>query len=118
MQLAHPFVQLPFSFDAARLAAEVEAFGEAAWRPHPQNFAGNSMLPLIAVGGDAANESFAGAMAPTPHLAQAPYLRQVLGTLGATLGRTRLMRLAGGAEVSRHADQGYYWIERTRVHVP
>ena len=28
------------------------------------------------------------------------------------------MRLAGQAEVTRHADQGYYWVERVRVHVP
>ena len=28
------------------------------------------------------------------------------------------MRLAGQAEVARHADQGYYRAERVRVHVP
>lgn len=118
MKLAVPFVQLPLSFDAATLAAEVQAIGDAAWRPHPQGFPGNSMLPLIAVGGDPANEGFAGAMQPTPHLARCPYLMQALGALGATLGRTRLMRLSGHAEVTRHADQGYYWVERVRVHVP
>ena len=38
--------------------------------------------------------------------------------VGATVGRTRLMRLAGMAEVKRHVDQGYYWAERVRIHVP
>ena len=33
-------------------------------------------------------------------------------------GRSRLMRLSGHAEVTRHVDQGYYWAERVRVHVP
>jgi hypothetical protein len=118
MKLQVPFVQLPLRYDAEALAAEVATVPEAAWRPHPQGFPGNSMLPLLAAGGDPANEAFAGAMRPTPHLQGCPYLAQVLASLGATIGRTRLMRLAGKAEVTRHADQGYYWVERVRVHVP
>jgi len=118
MKLHAPFVQLPISFDAARLAEEVAALGEQCWRPHPQNFPGNSMLPLVAVNGEAGNESFNGPMGPTPELDGCPYLRQVLAAFGATVGRTRLMRLSGGAEVKLHADQGYYWTERVRIHVP
>jgi hypothetical protein len=118
MKLPVPFIQLPLLFDAAALSAEIEALGEDAWRPHPQGFAGNSMLPLVAVHGDPDNESFVGAMAPTTYLRRCPYLMQVLASLGATVGRSRLMRLAGQAEVTRHADQGYYWAERVRVHVP
>jgi hypothetical protein len=41
-----------------------------------------------------------------------------MSTVGATIGRTRLMRLDGNAEVTLHADQGYYWGERVRVHIP
>lgn len=118
MKLQFPFIQLPLAFDAQLLASEVAALGEASWRPHPQGFPGNSMLPLVAVDGDPANESFAGAMRPTPALRRCPYLMQVFASLGATIGRSRLMRLAGQAEVARHADQGYYWTERVRVHVP
>ena len=118
MKLQFPFIQIPLAFDAQMLASEVAALGEAAWRPHPQGFAGNSMLPLVAVDGDPANESFAGAMQPTQALQRCPYLMQVFASLGATIGRSRLMRLAGQAEVTRHADQGYYWAERVRVHVP
>lgn len=118
VKLQVPFIQLPLLFDAPVLAAEIAALGETVWKPHPQGFAGNSMLPLLAVDGDPDNEAFAGVMRPTPHLQQCRYLQQVLASLGATVGRTRLMRLAGQAEVTRHADQGYYWTERVRVHVP
>ena len=118
MKLQVPFIQLPLSFDAGVLKAEIDALGESPWRPHPQGFPGNSMLPLVAVGGDPANEAFAGVMAPTAALQSCPYLTQVFASLGATVGRSRLMRLSGHAEVTRHADQGYYWAERVRVHVP
>lgn len=118
MKLAYPFVQLPLLFDAPRLEAEIEALGEGAWLPHPQGFPGNSMLPLVSSRGDFADESFAGQMLPTAHLQRCPYLRQVIASLGVVVGRTRLMRLTGHAEVTRHADQGYYWADRVRVHVP
>lgn len=118
MKLQAPFIQLPLLFDADVLAREIEALGESVWKPHPQGFAGNSMLPLLSVNGDPDNEAFAGEMRPTPHLMRCAYLRQVLASLHATVGRTRLMRLAGQAEVTRHADQGYYWVERVRVHIP
>ena len=118
MKLPFPFVQLPLSYDADLLAVEVAALGEGVWRDHPQKFPGNSMLPLLAAGGDPADESFAGQMAPTPELERCPYLMQVLGSFGAVLGRTRLMRLAGQAEVTAHVDEGYYWVERVRIHVP
>lgn len=118
MKLPVPFVQLPLSFDAALLAGEIAALGEQHWLPHPQGFAGNSMLPLVAVDGDPGNEGFAGAMRPTPYFADCPYLMQTMDAIGVTLGRTRLMRLSGHSEVTSHADQGYYWRERVRVHVP
>lgn len=118
VKLQVPFIQLPILFDATRLSAELACIDESAWRPHPQGFAGNSMLPLVAVDGDPGNEAFAGAMRPTKQLDACPYLRQTIAAFGVTVGRTRLMRLAGQAEVTRHADQGYYWAERVRIHVP
>lgn len=118
MKLPVPFIQLPLLFDAATLEAEINAIEESSWRPHPQGFPGNSMLPLVAVDGDPDNEAFAGTMRPTEYLQRCPYLSQVFASIGATVGRSRLMRLAGQAEVKRHADQGYYWVERVRVHVP
>lgn len=118
MRLDTEFIRLPLSIDAARLAAEIEALGEAAWRPHPQGHPGNSALALVAVNGDANNDAVRGAMQPTPHLARCPYLRQVLAALRAPIGRTRLMRLDGNAEATSHVDINYYWQRRLRVHVP
>ncbi len=118
MKLQVPFVQLPLRFDAVRLAEEMHALGDAAWRPHPQNYPGNFALPLISVEGDPDSDAIAGPMRPTPYLQRCPYLTQVLARLGAVWGRTRLMKLIGGAEVTPHADINYYWRDRLRVHVP
>jgi hypothetical protein len=118
MKLRSRFLQLPLLCDAERLAAEVGALEEAAWLPHPQNFAGNDFLPLVSVNGNPREESFKGPMRPTPHMQRCPYLVDVVASLGASVGRTRLMRLTGHAEVSPHYDAHYYWRERMRVHVP
>jgi uncharacterized protein (TIGR03032 family) len=118
MRLDTELVKLPLRFDAGRLAAEVAAFGEEDWRPHPQGHPGNSALPLIAADGDPADDATKGPMRPTPHLARCPYLRQVLASFDAVLGRTRLMRLDGNAEATAHADTNYYWMQRARIHVP
>jgi len=118
MKLDHPFLQLPVSFDAQALAQEIEALGESAWRPHPQGFPGNSALPLVSVDGDPGSDAVRGAMRPTPQLQACPYLMQVMHSLGAVWGRSRLMRLAGQAEVTPHVDINYYWREHMRVHVP
>lgn len=118
MQLQVPFVQLPLRFDAERLAAEVAGLGDEAWREHPQKYPGNYALPLISVDGDPASDAIAGPMQPTEYLQHCPYLQHVLAHLGAVWGRTRLMKLAAGAEVTPHADINYYWRDRVRVHVP
>ncbi len=118
MKLQYPFMQLPVAFDAAALAAEVGAIAESAWRPHPQGYPGNDALTLVTTGGDPDSDAVGGAMRPTPHLERCPYLQQVLSSIGATWGRTRLMRLSGQAEVTPHVDVNYYWRERVRVHVP
>ena len=55
MDLSTEFIRLPLTVDAERLAAEVAAFAENHWRPHPQGHPGNSALPLISAGGDPAN---------------------------------------------------------------
>ncbi len=118
MKLQVPFVQLPVLFDAEELRREINALRIDSWRDHPQKYPGNFALPLISVDGDPDSDAVAGPMRPTPYLAQCPYLMQVLARLGAVWGRTRLMKLAGQAEVSPHFDINYYWRERMRVHVP
>ncbi len=118
MKLKVRFLQLPILFDAARLAEEVAAIPESAWRPHPKQFRGNDALPLITTAGDPSSDARAGSMGPTPHLLACPYLMQALECLGATWGRSRLMRLSGDAEVTPHVDTDYYWRDHMRVHMP
>lgn len=118
MKLQVPFLQLPISFDAAALAAEIDALGEASWQPHPQGFPGNSAIPLVAPGGDASSELVSGPMRPTPELLACPMLMQTMAAIGGVWGRSRLMRLSGKAEVQAHVDIDYYWREHVRVHVP
>ena len=72
MKLQYPFMQLPVSFDAAALEAEVAAVDESAWRPHPQGYAGNDALTLVTTGGDPDSDAVAGQMRPTPHLERCP----------------------------------------------
>src|SRR3546814_18014983 len=57
-------------------------------------------------------------MRPTPWLQQCPYIMQVMDALGATWGRSRLMRLSGRSQLAAHVDTNYYWQERMRVPVP
>lgn len=118
MKLQVRFVQLPVTFDAKRLEEEISAVGPEAWLPHPAGYAGNDFLPLIAANGDPRNDAPMGPMRPTPHLMKAPYLQEVLASLGAVWGRSRLMRLSGHAEVDEHVDVNYYWRDHMRVHVP
>lgn len=118
MRLPKPFLKLPLRFDALRLRAEIAQFTAPDWRPHPQGTPGNSALPFIAHGGNPLDDAVAGPMRPTPHLARCLYVQQVLAALDAPLGRTRLMKLDAGAEVTAHVDVAYYWQQRVRVHVP
>jgi hypothetical protein len=118
MRLAGEFVQVPLCFDVPRLILEVSQFAEAEWLPHPQGHPGNSAIPLIAAHGDSSNNATKGPMLPTPALDHCPYLRQVLASFQAVIGRTRLMRLDANAEATSHVDTNYYWFHRVRVHVP
>lgn len=118
MKLQVPFVQLPVSFDAGALAQEVAAIDDRHWRARAVGVAGNSALTLVTTGGDPDNDELAGEMRPTPWLQQCPRIMQVMAALGATWGRSRLMKLYGQSEVSAHVDTNYYWRERMRVHVP
>lgn len=117
MRLPTPFVKLPISFDAKVLAAEALQFKESEWRIHPQAFAGNSALILISHDGGDNDDSF-GAMDATWRLQRCPYMQQVFSSLNTVIGRSRLMRLAPGAEVKPHCDVAYYWHDHTRIHIP
>ncbi len=117
MEIVKPFIQLPYSFDASRLADEVNALDDAAWMQHPSRMSGNSAVALLShEGGD--NDEFDGAMIETPHLKRCPYVRQVMASFGEVFGRSRLMKLATANEVSLHVDLNYHWYSRVRIHIP
>jgi uncharacterized protein (TIGR03032 family) len=118
MKLGTEFIRLPLRYSAERLAEEVSSFAESEWKRHPQGFAGNSAISLIAVHGDPDDDAVKGPMLATPHLDRCPYLRQVLASFGTVLGRTRLMRIAGNGDATPHVDISYYWLQRVRIHVP
>jgi hypothetical protein len=117
VRLAHPFYVFPFRFDAERLRAEISALPEDRWCTHPDNFRGNSHLPLISTDGGV-NDGFDPPMRPTQSLAECPYLMQVLASFRTLHGRARLMRLEPGDGVPLHFDAEYYWRMHTRVHIP
>lgn len=88
-----------------------------AWAPHPRGIPGNTSVRLVsAEGGE--NDRLDGDMRATPHLAHAPYIRQLLASFAVPWSRTRLLRLAPGASVPKHADTNYHWFSRVRVHIP
>jgi len=117
MRLDTEFYKLPLRFDPERLAAEVLQFREDEWCAHPQAYPGNSAIPLISVGGGI-NDEVRGPMKPTPFLERCPYLQQILAAFGMVVGRSRLMRIAGGSTANAHVDASYYWRHHVRVHVP
>jgi LPS sulfotransferase NodH len=117
MHLPKPFFKLPRCFDPMRLREEVAALPPEVWAPHPNGIPGNSSVRLISVDGGE-NDLVDGVMRETPHLARAPYIRQVLASFGVAWSRTRLLRLAPGAGVPAHADINYQWFYRVRLHIP
>jgi hypothetical protein len=117
MRLPKPFYRLPVRFDVARLRDEIAALPASAWFAHPNAIAGNSSLRLISAGGGE-NDDVNGVMLPTPHLQRSPYLRQLLASFGVAWSRSRLLRLAPGADVPEHADINYHWYNRVRLHIP
>lgn len=117
MRLPKRFVKLPLNFDHAKLAEEISQFGEDEWRPHPQRFEGNSSLVLVSTNGEE-NDDFSGPMKPSPRLAKAPYIRQVMASFNTVIGRSRLMRLTPGATVAHHTDSHFFWRNHLRIHIP
>jgi Aspartyl/Asparaginyl beta-hydroxylase len=117
MRLPRPFYQLPLLFDVERLQAEVSSLPAEAWAPHPDRVRGNSAARLITAGG-AETDSHHGQMLATRWLGAMPYLTQVLAGFGVVWSRSRLMRLAPGADVPEHADINYHWYTRVRMHIP
>jgi hypothetical protein len=117
VELDRPFIQLPFRFDPEVLSGEINRLSPELWLPHPSGLAGNSAVPLVAINGEP-RDGFDGQMAATQALHDSPYLMQVVSSFDEVVARSRLMRLAPGAEVQEHVDFNYHWYSRIRIHVP
>lgn len=117
MKLAKEFYKLPLTFDIEQLKKEVLQFSEQDWTAHHESFKGNSAIPLVSVRGEF-NNDFKGPMAPTAALVRCNYIQQAIASFGEVIGRSRLMRLAPGAEVPIHSDINYHWYKRVRIHIP
>jgi hypothetical protein len=117
VELDRPFLQLPFLFDTEVLTAEVDRLVPENWLAHPSGLSGNTAVPLVSINGEP-RDGFDGPMAATAVLQRSPYLLQVVSSFGEVVARSRLMRLAPGAEVQEHVDFNYHWYSRVRIHVP
>ncbi len=110
-------MRLPIRFSAEDIEKEVRALPASRWVPHPNQIPGNDAVRLVTPEGRDTDD-LDGRMAPTPELLACPNIIRIMGQLGATWGRSRLMGLAAGAQVPPHVDSAYYWRTHLRIHIP
>lgn len=121
-------LRLPFDFDPALLARDLEGLRAVGWIKHyvQQNYDGDWSVialrgkagathPVMMIYSDPTCRDFA----DTPMLAACPYFRLVLDTFEAPLRAVRLMRLTAGSAIKEHTDHELSFEEGTvRIHVP
>ncbi len=122
--------QLPLSFDAALMQAEVKALSERKvdWIEHfvTSNYEGEwSVIPLRANRGAEHpikmiySDPNSNDYVDTPFLNECPYLKEVLDQFKTTLYSARLMRLNRGSRIKEHRDHDLEVEAGTvRIHVP
>ncbi|MDE2369613.1 MAG: aspartyl/asparaginyl beta-hydroxylase domain-containing protein [Burkholderiales bacterium] len=118
--------RLPFAFDAAAMQAELERLPAAGWPVHfntGYHDGGWSGLALVSSDGDATRLYVDAAPGQTgvatPLLQACPTLRSVIETLPGATQSARLLRLAPGAVIREHRDDGIGIEAGTvRLHVP
>ncbi|HWD25909.1 MAG TPA: aspartyl/asparaginyl beta-hydroxylase domain-containing protein [Rhizomicrobium sp.] len=121
-------VKLPFAFDAAALAHDLEGLAGDAWTAHfvKQNYDGDwSVLPLRgpasakhpiqAIYSDPSTTDFA----DTALMARCPNIAAALTAFRCALHAVRLMRLTPGSVIKEHSDLDLDADEgMARLHVP
>ncbi|TCS14492.1 aspartyl/asparaginyl beta-hydroxylase domain-containing protein [Caulobacter sp. BK020] len=121
-------LQLPLSFDPARLARDLDALSATPWTAHyvQQNYEGEwSVIPLRCAAGETHpirmiySDPTATAFVDTPFLRPCPYFRAVIAAFACEVRAVRLMRLGPGSVIKAHTDLDLD-IEAggARVHVP
>ena len=121
-------LRLPFDFDAARLADDMERLSSTAWTRHfvRANYDGDwSVIPLRAPAGETHPVRMIGAphtcrdFADTHILERCPYIREILAEFQCPLRGVRLMRLTPGSVIKEHEDFVLSFEEgQVRLHVP
>jgi hypothetical protein len=121
-------LKLPMAFDAAGLAADLDALVEDDWIPHlvRQNYEGDwSVAPLRAPAGETHRLRMGfpnpgqTAFDDTVLLDRLPQIRAALRRFECPLRGARLMRLAPGAAILEHCDPDLDAAGgRARLHVP
>lgn len=117
--------QFPFSFDAQRLASDLNNIAPTDWIAHFNKgyYEGNwSVASLRAVGGKAHTiypDPTATDYADTEILARCPYYQEVLRAFQCPLTAVRLMKLAAGSHIREHRDYNLgYEDGEVRLHIP
>jgi Aspartyl/Asparaginyl beta-hydroxylase len=110
-------VRLPLRFDAARLAAEVEALPGSFWGTTGGRVGVHRAAEGVFLRGHAPAEGNL-PIEERPALAHLPYVRQVIqADIPAPPMRCLLARLPGGARVATHVDRAPYFAQTIRLHV-
>lgn len=118
------YLQLPFSFNCARLQAELHQIESSAWIQHfnTQAYENNwSCIPLRSVGGSI-NQVMpieSDDYQDTEILKNAPYLQEVVAQFACEKTSIRLMSLESGGIIKLHKDTGTSIDDGiTRLHIP
>ncbi len=115
--------RLSFSFDAERMAGELEALSAAGWTAHfNQGFYEGGWTGVALRGAKARNGALVAdgeIFEDTPLLAACPYIRQVVETFQAPKRAIRLLRLDPAAAIKEHRDYDLGYAQgEVRLHVP
>jgi hypothetical protein len=110
-------LRLPLIIDAQRLAAEIGALGPSVWGTTDGRVGVHKAAEALFLRGHAPAQGEL-PIEDRPVFAQLPYVRQLLGLLGAPPQRCLLARLPPGGTVAPHIDRAPYFSKTIRIHVP
>jgi hypothetical protein len=110
-------VRLPLAVDISRLRQEVDRLPASLWGTRGGRVGVHQPTEGIFLRGHAPIEG------PRPiedrePLAHLPYVRELLGTIPAPPMRCLLAKLMPGSVIRMHVDNGDYFLQTLRIHVP
>jgi hypothetical protein len=119
-------LRLPFTFEPARLRADLDLVPETAWIPHVQRrhydgrWSGAALRSIAGTPGNLVPEAHGDQrFADTPLLARCGYFRAVLAHFRCPLNAVRLLRLHAGSSIAEHVDNALDFEDgEVRIHIP